>query len=88
MDGEEQEVGNLQLGGSGSDRAGRVTLLVEVTPEVSAYLDELAGLQLWGMTPEEVADSLLQHCIRQVIADGTLRLRKPGPGKLWGERRQ
>lgn len=54
---------------------------------VREYLRELAEMDLWGNTEADVAATLIQHAVRQLIADGTLKLRRGGAGLLTGRRR-
>ena len=60
--------------------------VVPVAPQVRGYLHELAELGLWGRTEADVAAALIQHGVRQLIADGTLKLRRAGAGLLAGRR--
>lgn len=53
---------------------------------VRDYLRELAEMDLWGNTEAEVAAALIQHAVRQLIADGTLKLRRGCAGLLSGRR--
>lgn len=73
MAGDLHDIGTLEIGDA-SVQGRRQVIFVPVSSEVAKYLDELALKGLWGVTANEVAQRMIEHCTRALIGDGTLKM--------------
>ena len=72
----QSRIGELDLDESCPRRA---VVIVPVSSEIARHLEELALMGLWGVTPGEVAQRMIEHCTRALVADGTLKVQRPRP---------